>query len=333
MGLRRAELALASTVGRPMFFHPSVTGGGGLLPPAAPTGLTAAFYPTGNTLSWSSVTGATSYNLYRGTSSGGEAKIVTGATSPYNDTSGTLGTKYYYTVTAVGFGGESLQSSEVNITSVAGLQLWLKADAGAYHDAGTTLATNGQTVQQWNDQSGNTHNLSQSTGADRPTFTTNVQNGLPVLRFDGSATFMQASFTLVLPTTTFVAGNLRSVPSTSIWLDGFVDGRMMQGDNPAFADFAMNNLLGASMSTGVFYTFYSLLTSSSSAEVSLNGGTKTSGSPAIGGNPNGITVGSRGAGTSPAAFDMGEVLVYNSALSAGDYASVLAYLRTRWANY
>ncbi|HMW26649.1 MAG TPA: hypothetical protein PKC51_08420, partial [Ferruginibacter sp.] len=33
--------------------------------------------------------------------------------------------------------------------------LWLKADAGAYSDAGITPAVNGQTVQQWNDQSGN----------------------------------------------------------------------------------------------------------------------------------------------------------------------------------
>lgn len=63
------------------------------------------------------------------------------------------------------------------------LVLWLKADAEAYNDAGTTLATDGQTVLQWNDQSGNGNNASESTPADRPFFETNEINGLPALRF------------------------------------------------------------------------------------------------------------------------------------------------------
>ncbi|HAO46726.1 MAG TPA: LamG domain-containing protein [Ferruginibacter sp.] len=61
--------------------------------------------------------------------------------------------------------------------------LWLKADAGVYNNAGTTLAANGQTVQQWNDQSGNNNHASQATAALKPTFVTNVLNGLPVVRF------------------------------------------------------------------------------------------------------------------------------------------------------
>ncbi|MBL0183766.1 MAG: T9SS type A sorting domain-containing protein [Chitinophagaceae bacterium] len=61
--------------------------------------------------------------------------------------------------------------------------LWLKADAGAYHDAGVTLATNGQTVQQWNDQSGNAAHATCTPVGSRPTFVTNVLNGNPVLRF------------------------------------------------------------------------------------------------------------------------------------------------------
>jgi hypothetical protein len=75
-------------------------------------------------------------------------------------------------------------------TQIPGLQLWLKADAGAYHDAGVTLATNGQTVQQWNDQSGNVNNASQSTGTNRPTFVAPAKNGKPGVLFDGSTSFM-----------------------------------------------------------------------------------------------------------------------------------------------
>jgi hypothetical protein len=65
--------------------------------------------------------------------------------------------------------------------------LWLKADAEVYNDAGTTLATDGETVQQWNDQSGSSHNVSQATSGSRPTFKTGVgPNGLDAVRFDGS---------------------------------------------------------------------------------------------------------------------------------------------------
>ena len=63
--------------------------------------------------------------------------------------------------------------------------LWLKADVQAYIDAGATLATNGQTVLQWNDQSGNNNNASQATAGSRPTYTTGVVNSKPVIRFDG----------------------------------------------------------------------------------------------------------------------------------------------------
>ncbi|MFZ1530140.1 MAG: LamG-like jellyroll fold domain-containing protein [Ferruginibacter sp.] len=61
--------------------------------------------------------------------------------------------------------------------------LWLKADAGTFNDAGTTLATNGQTVQQWNDQSGNANHATQTLNTLKPTFVSNVLNGQPVVRF------------------------------------------------------------------------------------------------------------------------------------------------------
>src|SRR5580692_2641587 len=69
--------------------------------------------------------------------------------------------------------------SSVLPPAVSGLQLWLKADAGVYSDAGTTLATNGQTVQQWNDQSGNGRHATQATSGNRPTYNTGKFNSLP----------------------------------------------------------------------------------------------------------------------------------------------------------
>lgn len=68
----------------------------------------------------------------------------------------------------------------------SGNVLWLKADAGVYNNAGTTLSTNGQTVQQWSDQSGSNNHASQATSSLKPTFVTNVLNGNPVVRFGSS---------------------------------------------------------------------------------------------------------------------------------------------------
>ncbi len=66
----------------------------------------------------------------------------------------------------------------------SGNVLWLKADAAVYNDAAATLlATNGQTVAQWNDQSGNTAHAICTPTTYRPTYVTNVINGKPVLRF------------------------------------------------------------------------------------------------------------------------------------------------------
>ena len=64
--------------------------------------------------------------------------------------------------------------------------LWLKADVGTFSNAGTTASTAGGTVQQWNDQSGNSKHAIQLTAGFKPTWQTNIFNGLPAIRFDGN---------------------------------------------------------------------------------------------------------------------------------------------------
>jgi fibronectin type 3 domain-containing protein len=70
------------------------------------------------TVSWTAVTGATSYNIYWATSAGVTASStkITGAVSPYSHTGRTNGTTYYYKVVAVNAGGESALSTEVSAT-------------------------------------------------------------------------------------------------------------------------------------------------------------------------------------------------------------------------
>jgi len=88
-------------------------------PPAAPTGL-AATAGTGHVaLTWSTVSGATSYNVKRSTTTGTETTIASSGTNSFDDATTTNGTPFFYVVSAVGFGGESTNSSEVTATSMA----------------------------------------------------------------------------------------------------------------------------------------------------------------------------------------------------------------------
>lgn len=91
--------------------------------PTAPTGLTASGGNAQVTLNWTASTGATSYDILRGTSAGGESAtpIATGVTTvSYVDHSVTNGTTYYYEVIAVNGVGSSGRSNEASAAPSAG---------------------------------------------------------------------------------------------------------------------------------------------------------------------------------------------------------------------
>ena len=93
-------------------------------PPFAP-GLSVGNFGTGRIrLSWSSVFGATSYNLKRSLASGGEVTITNITGIQYVDAGLTAGAKYYYEVSALGVGGESANSPEVGVVALAGWYLF-----------------------------------------------------------------------------------------------------------------------------------------------------------------------------------------------------------------
>jgi len=88
--------------------------------PASPSGLSATAGDKSVTLSWDSVSGANSYNIYYSTSSGVTATNGTklsGKTSPFIHSGLTNGTTYYYAVATVNSVGESGISAEKSATS------------------------------------------------------------------------------------------------------------------------------------------------------------------------------------------------------------------------
>ena len=93
--------------------------------PSAPANVTAAAGDGQVSISWDSVSGATSYNIYWATWSGVaktdyEGKIEDIAETPYTETDLTNDTTYYYVVTAENSYGEGDESDEINATPEAG---------------------------------------------------------------------------------------------------------------------------------------------------------------------------------------------------------------------
>ncbi|MFN2549598.1 MAG: fibronectin type III domain-containing protein [Myxococcales bacterium] len=90
-------------------------------PPPAPTGLTATGGAGQIALSWTAVTGATSYNVLRGDGSGTEGPLdppVSTTTTSYVDTAVVAGATYFYRVQAVKGTAASVASAEASATTI-----------------------------------------------------------------------------------------------------------------------------------------------------------------------------------------------------------------------
>jgi endoglucanase len=86
--------------------------------PTAPTRVSAVAAAGQITVSWSAVSGVSGYNLYRGTTTGGEILYRSGLTATnFVDTGLPNSTSYYYEVTASNSAGEGVRSIEVKATT------------------------------------------------------------------------------------------------------------------------------------------------------------------------------------------------------------------------
>ncbi len=157
------------------------------LPPAppAPTGLAATAGNTQVTLNWTGSASATSYNLYRATSSGGQGTVpvqtgITGTT--FTDIGLTNGTVYYYKVAAVGDGGTSGMSNQASAKPT--LPALPSAPTGFAANAGNT-----QITLSWNSVNGATsYNLFRAT-------TSGGQGDTPVQTGISGVTFVDTGLT------------------------------------------------------------------------------------------------------------------------------------------
>lgn len=231
-------------------------------------------------------------------------------------------------------------------SDIAGLRLWLKADAGAYTDAGVTLATNGQTVQQWNDQSGNGNHATQGTAGSRPTYVTAIVNSLPVTRFDGfSVDYFDLPNLMSGATagTAFAAlkinldppgAEARTGPPLGNWGSNPVANHHPWTDGNIYDEFGSTDRKTAGNPTPTLSSWhqYGVLSAASNWRCRVNGAllfsttanvVGWSASPKIGRSISGPSYYLDG--------DIAEVIVYGTALSDADRLSVEGYLSSKYA--
>lgn len=90
-------------------------------------------------------------------------------------------------------------AAEFSVATLPGLALWLEADTGTYQDAARTTpaVADGDAVGGWLDQSSEAAHASQADDTKRPVLKLGIQNGQPVLRFDGSNDYLAGALSLL----------------------------------------------------------------------------------------------------------------------------------------
>jgi hypothetical protein len=114
-----------------------------------------------------------------------------------------LGNKYGIAYTTQ---GNSFEASGDPNPNAAGLEVWLRADAGVNTTPGGASATNGQLVQEWVNQANGAASNALNTGAatGHPTFTALSTGGKPAVTFDGTSDFLNGTLSIGTDKTFFM---------------------------------------------------------------------------------------------------------------------------------
>ena len=219
-----------------------------------------------------------------------------------------------------------------------GLQLWLDA---SLPETVTRDALN--KVSSWRDKSPYARNSVQATSASQPTFQLTGISGLPAINFDGVDDFLQFSDQTLgyIASSSFTVIYVASKPANT---NTFVIGGTASGTRNNFtAGYVSSNTYkfgfgvddqNAIVPVGIVGTpeIYTLVYSNAdnSRRVRRNGSDVAVGASAGGlTNMTGQVIGRYSA--TYGAFKIGELLIYNRALTVGEYISVERDLISKWA--
>lgn len=215
-------------------------------------------------------------------------------------------------------------------TDITGSRLWLKADSLALSD-GTAVTT-------WTDSSGAGNDVTQSVAGSKPTYKAGIQNGQPVVRFDGSADHLikasGAATMLALPITIAVAAKRDTTDAFQKSYVGSVAGVEGQLQIQGVAGVnTIRSYYGTVLADGIPGTSWHVVVftadAAGSANIYLNGA-----APSSGATGTTIAAGDFGVATTAAGQfwdgDIAELLIYDTVLSTGNRDSVESYLGSKY---
>lgn len=243
--------------------------------------------------------------------------------------------KAILTVLKGGVGGEPFSPSDI-----AGLKLWLKADA-------ITGLSDGDAVTTWSDSSGQGNNAGQGTASKKPTYKTAIKNGLAIVRFDGTDDFMDLAtdlFNTNVPKTVFVVATVSSTNGLLIgdvgydgyWSGGqYSQGVMVYGGNAQMMHRSASNGVYITGGAASAWTIISaIFADGATSYLYQDGAQKGTSTNALASFYTSTSIGGNGSFASTLANgDFAEIIYYDSALSLADYGSVQTYLNNKWAVY
>lgn len=229
--------------------------------------------------------------------------------------------------------------------------IWLKADRNVYNDAGTTPASDGDNVYQWNDLSGNSKDATQSSPGKQPEYVTNIINGFPVIRFSpsGNKCLLSTTVSTGNAASLWVVASYSALPSTNpgliqgspaglsfsttptdksigLWVENTnkVWGRGVQSNNTSC------NISKTVVSSGTFYiistvfngvaTIQQYLNNTAAGSVAYNGTLKSWSDFGIGKQGNETWEG-----------DIAEIICYNIALNQAQRIVIDNYLAAKYS--
>jgi hypothetical protein len=195
----------------------------------------------------------------------------------------------------------------------------------------------GDPITTWQDQSSTGNHVTQATSTKRPTLKLGVQNGKPVVRFDGVDDFLAktVSYSGAALTVVWVANSTGNGPGGRGYLCGGGGSNRGIGFNPSGAPPTGlygngTNLLFTS--PGVAFAVYSGKINGASSTVRKNGSNIASGT--VGSlSWDAINIGDDGSAIRCFQGDLGEFMLFDRALSLSEEQSLEGYLNARWGCY
>ena len=245
---------------------------------------------------------------------------------------------------------------------ISGYYLWLDAS-----DA-TTITSVAGSVSQWTDKSASAYAFTQAVSTDQPTTGTRTINSKNVLDFDGTSDYLYSTaaistwkFLHSTVSTIFIVMQADASNAYHCVISTEAGSTSRIGLNIPLQSTAVIDAIcdkgvpgsgvydaasGVSYNTSAMYATYKSdpanATAANRIQISKNagsfgGGNALTNSPSTADSENSLTIGANldlfGGIRYPGGWmngTIGEILIYNSALSGGDITSTQAYLATKW---